>query len=254
MRNRGQGLGIGGSGRRASGWGLGIVAGLFMMGSAGFGGDTPAARGEPTPKIAVTIYNYAQAPSASLDEAEAVAARIFERAGIESSWQEHRATAARSETIASPLRTRNEVHITMHIVPQSMVVRLAPNHICLGLSVVPGGNKRGDMAYVFYHRVEELARARNLSAGDSLGHAMAHEIGHLMLGTNSHSPTGLMRARWDLSDMLRAATGWLIFTDGESKRLLNEVRARADEARTNRAAADSKEHKASPEQPIPPGK
>ena len=225
-----QGLGI-------SGWGLGIAVGLFMMGSAGFGGDTPASGGEPGPKITVTIYNYAQAPSGTLDEAQAVAARIFERVGIESSWQEHRATAAVSETIANTLRTRNEVHITMHVVPRSMAARLAPSRICLGLSVVPGGNKRGDMAYVFYHRVEELARARNLSAAESLGHAMAHEIGHLMLGTNSHSPTGLMRARWDRSDLLRAATGWLIFTDDESERLRAEVRSRQQESGVLQAAA-----------------
>ena len=237
MRSRDQGLGIGGSGRRASGWGLAIVAGLFMMGSAGFGGDTPAAGGEPHPKIAVTIYNYAQAPSATLDEAEAVAARIFERAGIESLWQEHRAAAAGSETIADPLRTLNEVHITMHIVPRSMAVHLAPSHICLGLSVVPLGSKRGDMAYVFYHRVEELARRRSLSAADSLGHAMAHEIGHLLLGTDSHSPSGLMHARWDRSDMLRAATGWLIFSDDESERLRADVHARQQEAGVPQAAA-----------------
>ncbi len=213
-------------GQGIRGWGLGMLVGLFMMGSAGFGGDTPAASGEPGPKIKVTIYNYAEAPSATLAEAEAAAARIFERAGIEISWQEHRATDLDTKTIANRLRTRNEVHITMHIIPRSMAARLAPSQICLGLSVVPGGNKRGDMAWVFYHRVEELARRRSLSAADSLGHAMAHEIGHLLLGVNSHSPTGLMRARWDQSDLLRAAKGWLIFTDAEAGHLRREVDVR----------------------------
>jgi hypothetical protein len=118
-----------------------------------------------------------------------------------------------------------------------MAARLASSQICLGLSVGPGGNKRGDMAYVFYYRVEELARGRSLSAADSLGHAMAHEIGHLLLGTNSHSPTGLMRARWDRSDLLRAATGWLIFTDDESERLRAEVRSRQQESGVLQAAA-----------------
>ncbi|MEO5822443.1 MAG: hypothetical protein ABIT71_18195 [Vicinamibacteraceae bacterium] len=31
-----------------------------------------------------------------------------------------------------------------------------------------------------------------------LGRVTAHEIGHLLLGTNSHAPTGLMQATWDL--------------------------------------------------------
>jgi hypothetical protein len=29
-----------------------------------------------------------------------------------------------------------------------------------------------------------------------LGHVMAHEVGHLLLGTSSHTPTGLMIADW----------------------------------------------------------
>ena len=31
-----------------------------------------------------------------------------------------------------------------------------------------------------------------------LGRVTAHEIGHLLLGTNSHAPTGLMQASWNL--------------------------------------------------------
>jgi hypothetical protein len=29
-----------------------------------------------------------------------------------------------------------------------------------------------------------------------LGRTLAHELGHLLLGTNAHAPRGLMRARW----------------------------------------------------------
>jgi hypothetical protein len=31
-----------------------------------------------------------------------------------------------------------------------------------------------------------------------LGRVTAHELGHLLLGTNSHGPSGLMQASWDL--------------------------------------------------------
>ncbi len=40
-----------------------------------------------------------------------------------------------------------------------------------------------------------------------LGHAAAHEIGHLLLGSNSHSPQGLMRARWSRQDLQNAGIG-----------------------------------------------
>ena len=37
-----------------------------------------------------------------------------------------------------------------------------------------------------------------------LGHAVAHEIGHLLLRTMTHSTTGLMCALWDREDLKRA--------------------------------------------------
>jgi hypothetical protein len=43
---------------------------------------------------------------------------------------------------------------------------------------------------------------RSIKAGVTfstiVGRVAAHEIGHLLIGTNSHSPVGLMRAGWDV--------------------------------------------------------
>jgi hypothetical protein len=36
-----------------------------------------------------------------------------------------------------------------------------------------------------------------------LGRAIAHEIGHLLLGTASHACAGLMRARWLTGELQR---------------------------------------------------
>jgi hypothetical protein len=224
-RIRDGGFAIQGKKRRKD-LGRAIVCGFLMMGPAVRSADFTVAKGEPAPKITVTIYNYAQVPEATLDKAEAVAARIFERAGIENSWQELRVTAAGVGTIPRTFRYRNEVNIVIHIVPQAMAGRLSPSQICLGLAVVAEGNKGGDVAYVFYQRVEEMVRGHDLTAADSLGHAMAHEIGHLLLGERSHSPIGLMRARWNKSDLQSAAAGWLIFTDAEAVRLRAQVRER----------------------------
>src|SRR5262245_54922394 len=77
------------------------------------------------------------------------------------------------------------------------------------------------MAYVFYDRVERVART-HLHTGRRTGtydfddvvvlaHAMAHEIGHLLL-PYGHSATGLMRANWDEADLLRAVHRKLNFT------------------------------------------
>ena len=80
---------------------------------------------------------------------------------------------------------------------------------------------RGRLAYVFYDRVESIARAylgRGLLLGNHeidtvivLAHAMAHEIGHLLL-PHGHSDAGLMRADWNADDLRGAAGGHLNFT------------------------------------------
>jgi len=45
-----------------------------------------------------------------------------------------------------------------------------------------------------------------------LGNVMAHELGHLLLGSNSHALSGIMKARWENEELERIAKGGLFFT------------------------------------------
>ena len=56
-----------------------------------------------------------------------------------------------------------------------------------------------------------------------LGHAIAHEIGHLLLNSSAHSPAGIMRARWNTKDLLRAARGDLLFNALQAESMRGEV-------------------------------
>jgi hypothetical protein len=71
---------------------------------------------------------------------------------------------------------------------------------------------------VFYNSVEVEALAvrpiRERTEGNIrpytttdqiLGHAVAHEIGHLFLNLKSHSATGIIRGDWDLKDLQDAS-------------------------------------------------
>ena len=51
---------------------------------------------------------------------------------------------------------------------------------------------------------------------DALGFAVAHEVGHLLLGTNAHGAAGLMRAVWSRSELQRNDPADWLFTAGES--------------------------------------
>ena len=100
---------------------------------------------------------------------------------------------------------------------------------------------RGRVAYVFYNRVERIARTRlNMSRQVErddlynlimLAHAMAHEIGHLLL-PYGHSATGLMRAEWDAKDMRLALDGRLNFTSEQAELIRGRLLARTVDAQS----------------------
>jgi hypothetical protein len=50
-----------------------------------------------------------------------------------------------------------------------------------------------------------------------LGHAMAHEIGHVLLGSMERSPDGIMKARWGGSGYRKAGKGYMIFMPPQCK-------------------------------------
>jgi hypothetical protein len=57
---------------------------------------------------------------------------------------------------------------------------------------------RGGMAFVLFDRVEDRASSHHVSISRVLGQVIAHELGHLLLPSNSHSERGIMRAVWNL--------------------------------------------------------
>ena len=83
------------------------------------------------------------------------------------------------------------------------------------------------MATLFYNRIQQLAKQGISSAAQILAHAAAHEIGHLLLATMQHFPTGIMRANWEQEDFWRMAKGTLLFTREQSQLMRAEVIRRA---------------------------
>jgi len=68
-------------------------------------------------------------------------------------------------------------------------------------------------------RAQELGVTSNQGVDRILGSVMAHELGHLLLGLNSHSVTGLMRARWGNDELRCLDMGTLVFLPEQGKRM-----------------------------------
>ena len=55
--------------------------------------------------------------------------------------------------------------------------------------------------------------------GKILGHAIAHEVGHVLLGTNGHSVGGLMRARWGRAEWQTVAAAHLAIAPADAEKM-----------------------------------
>ena len=70
----------------------------------------------------------------------------------------------------------------------------------------------------------EQQRASKQNPAVLLGHVMAHEIAHLLLGTNSHSASGIMRAHWYAQELASADRGALLFTPDQARAMTERLR------------------------------
>jgi hypothetical protein len=89
--------------------------------------------------------------------------------------------------------------------------------------VVPGSPSV--YARVFLARVSQYAEKLHIPVSSVLGYAIAHEVGHLMLGTPEHSNFGLMKAVWSRSEANSLAIGRMDFDPYSAKILRNRFLA-----------------------------
>jgi hypothetical protein len=84
---------------------------------------------------------------------------------------------------------------------------------------------------VFHERVEEFAVRDQVHTGKLLGHVMAHEIGHLLLGGGGHAADGIMKSSWRGKDLYRMNRGELLCLPQQRKAMEKNVHARLAAAR-----------------------
>ena len=193
---------------------------------------------ERDPTITIHVYNYADVSSKTLIEAEKIAAGVFRKAGVETRWLDR--YGKKKEFSPEPARFQSN-HIVLHILPRSMAEHFALTSERLGFAPGQGSNRTD--AYVFYDRAEQLAQQQRAAQmtkmalgvfepcagiGQILGHVIAHELGHL-LGFETHSPTGIMRANWGSADWQETIYGPLSFTPQQADVVRAEVSRRTTE-------------------------
>jgi hypothetical protein len=77
------------------------------------------------------------------------------------------------------------------------------NSRAFGYTLIDSSSSTGTLSTVFVDRVDWLASTGKAARADVLGRAIAHEIGHQILGSNDHSGRGLMRETWTAEEITR---------------------------------------------------
>jgi hypothetical protein len=174
---------------------------------------------QENPQFSVFVYNDAQVSRGLLKKAEQEAARVFARARLKVFWTN--CSGGERPTLDSANCDHQEpTQISVRIIQHSRDLTNAT----FGLAYLSAA---GPSRYcdVFYSRVQDLQQQGGASASSVLGHVLAHEIGHLLLGTNSHSATGIMRAQWYAEELRAAGMGDLLFSPEQGQRIREQVRS-----------------------------
>ena len=193
---------------------------FLMAASPGFSQTLAAA--PRTADITISVYDYANVSTELLAAAEEDARRIFLQAGVETLW----ATCLPKPQKAQPsdCQTVDATHLMLKILPRAISAQARDRSDVLGTALVDAKGI-GYYAYVFYDSIRRVAEERRLGHA-LLGDVLSHEIGHLLLGSNSHSVSGIMAAHWHGGEMRRISEGAMLFTPGQSRTLRERLEPR----------------------------
>ena len=185
----------------------------------------PARAAVIDPELRVVIRTYATAGVVSdLSPALAAAAAILEDAGVAVIWVPCDVAFVQRDAhrCLAPLAA-NELAIRYVRLPPHLAEQDA---VTLGDSLIDTRLRAGSLATIYVNRVVTLARRCNVDMQTLLAHAVAHEIGHLLLGTSAHASSGLMRATWSQTALRRAVAEDWRFTAPDALAIRESVRVR----------------------------
>jgi hypothetical protein len=200
-----------------------IVAAMGLIGIVGCASaDTVFAGDDLNSTITVQIYNYSQASPAVLTGAEREAGRILGASGVRAVWLDCPVGQSTTSLQERCQKASEATDISMRVLAAPIQNKFEDN--VFGFTVHPV------LASVYYENALHLAvrEGAEFEVPIILGCVIAHELGHLLLGPNSHSPSGIMQGEWRPKQIHLALTGRLHFASQQAKLIRAEARRRMD--------------------------
>ena len=190
---------------------------LLLCDAAAWAGGAPIAGRMPKNPQVVCVYNQAGVSDRVLRDAEAYTSSVFRQLSVNLLWAD---CADKDAGLNGCGNSVLDLMLYVHIIPRALT--LSQDTFGLAFLGPDGGGRYADAFFDSIRRLQQDQSAATLS--EVLGHVMAHEIGHLLLGLNAHSSTGIMQARWSAAELRSMAMGRLVFNEGERNKLLSRIK------------------------------
>jgi hypothetical protein len=205
---------------RISGASLVTVVGLIGVVGFAFPVNAFAAEQDSSAVITVLVDNYTEASPVILRGAEREVGRILGKAGLQAIWLECPMQQSASVPLRPCLKEPEATDIRLRILPLPIRNRFQDG--VFGFAVPPV------LASVYYEYAVRRARSDDaeFELPIILGSVVAHEIGHLLFGSHSHSRTGIMQPQWDREQVRQMMMGTLLFSPCQSELMREAIRTR----------------------------
>lgn len=162
-------------------------SGAILVALAAMGTAASAADRRP---LVVHVDDRVGVPAQALAMAKRAVEEIFAEAGVSILWKEGRFPASVVATITRGLAARQ---VAVMLINNTEDALPGASGCTLGFAA-----KRPAVAYAYYNRIVEQSLIYPIDVRALLGRVIAHELGHVLLPPNSHSPRGIMRGNIDL--------------------------------------------------------
>jgi hypothetical protein len=190
---------------------LALLTGSISPSPARANSDNPFS----PPSLAVSVFNDAGVPQSVLSRAQDRAVQVLLRAGISLVWLDcgvsgHRVLNSGCDAVSYPQHLSVRLLPVSHGLPQDT----------FGQSFLDASG-RGSYANVYVGTMDASKVSKTVDSGDLLGCVIAHELGHLLLGKDSHASIGLMSAKWQFTELQEITSGTLFFSVSQADQILS---------------------------------
>jgi len=163
-------------------------------------------------EITIRVHNYAEIPQQTVTRTKLEIAKIMKQAGVMTQWIDCPSSLSETEEHGACQERMSSTDLAIMILHKFKLPNGASRDTHLGSAEVLTNRQPGHYVYLSYDHIRDSVYPAGSCSPEILAEVAVHEIGHVLFRSVDHSPTGLMRARWDRQDFQNAATGNLFFT------------------------------------------